>query len=131
LVHPPSPPAILKKKKPQQLTLYLRPVIRTRLTLLQKVKFEDFFIPFTSRLCLNWPYPKDQVLIPSPARDHDPNDPDYDPNAMAMNPVFESHLRDLNNWSLGTQFRNDLGDLIDETVRIQDDGVGMPTVIRE
>ena len=71
------------------------------------------------------------MLIPSSARDHDPNDPNYDPNAMSMNPVFESHMRDLGNWSLGTQFRTDLGDLIDETVRIQDDGVGMPTVMRE
>jgi hypothetical protein len=96
-----------------------RPIIRTNLTLLNRIKFEDFFIPFTTRLCLNWPYPKDQVLIPK-----QPPDPE-DPNALSMNPVFESHLRDLGNWSLGTQFRADLGELIDESVRIQDVGVGM------
>lgn len=97
--------------------------MRSNLALKNNVKFEDFFIPFTTRICLNWPYPKSTVLIPA-------NDPE-DPEALAMNPVFESHMRDLNNWSLGTQFRAVHGDLIDGTVRIQDDGPGMPSVARD
>ena len=109
------------KKKPDppedarnRLIYLYRPTIRRNLTLTRRVKFEDFFIPFTSRQCLNWPYPKDQVLIPA-----QPPNPD-DPNALSMNPVFESHLRILENWSLGSQFRIDLRELIDESVRIED-----------
>lgn len=91
----------------------LRPIVRRRLITTAEVKFENFFIPFTIRQCLNWPYPPDQVLQST-------GNPD-DPTAVKMNPVFESHLRDLNNWSLGTLFRNTHPDLIDHTVRIQDE----------
>ena len=96
-----------------------RPIIRTNLTLTRRVNFEDFFIPFTSRQCLNWPYPKSQVLIPTTPSHAPAANPD-DPNALSMNPVFESHLRVLGNWSLGSQFQIDLAELIDESVRIED-----------
>jgi hypothetical protein len=101
-----------------QLTIYPRPIIRTNLILTRQVKFENFFIPFTSRQCLNWPYPKDQVLIPTPSNAPAAN-PD-DRNALSMNAVFESHLRELGNWSLGSQFQIDLPELIDESVRVED-----------
>lgn len=88
------------------------PIIRLRLITTADVTFENFFIPFTSRLCLNWPYPCDQVLI-SAAESDDPSD-------VKINPVFESHLRDLRNWSLATVFKTTVPELIDQSVRIQD-----------
>ena len=88
------------------------PIIRLRLITSVEVKFEDFFIPFTSKMCVNWPYPSDQVLIPAPTAN--------DSSAVQMNPVFETHLRDLQNWSVGTVFRTTFPALVDHTVRIQD-----------
>lgn len=57
-----------------------------------EVPFEAFFIPYTITLSLNWPYEAQDTLIAG------------DEGELAMNPVFERHLRDLNNWSLGPSF---------------------------
>ena len=37
-----------------------------------------------------------------------------------MNPVFESHFRDLGNWSMGSGFKAAFPGLVDESVRIED-----------
>lgn len=42
-----------------------------------------------------------------------------DGEEFMINPVFESHLRNLDNWSLGTPFRNAFPDLVDD-VRVRD-----------
>lgn len=90
----------------ERLTTNCRPTIRSNLIVTtHEVKFEDFFMPFMTRLCVNWPYSNEHVLISE---------------ASAMNPVFESHIRDLANWSLGRAFKSALPALIDESVRIQD-----------
>lgn len=55
--------------------------------------FDNFFIPFTSTLCVNWPYQDAYVLLASPTGDE-----------LMINPVFEQHLSMLENWSLGEAF---------------------------
>ncbi|KAL2197230.1 hypothetical protein P885DRAFT_69097 [Corynascus similis CBS 632.67] len=55
--------------------------------------FDNFFIPFTSTLSLNWPYEDTYVLLASPTGDE-----------LMINPVFEQHLRKLENWTLGDAF---------------------------
>lgn len=55
--------------------------------------FENFFIPFTTTLSLNWPYEATDTLLSS-----------SDCNELMINPVFERHLRRLENWSLGPAF---------------------------
>jgi hypothetical protein len=106
--------------KPQLILLTLlpsRPIIRQKLIATKGanlgVNFEDFFIPFCNKLNLNWPYPQDQVLIPNPSATEGED-------SVLMNPVFETHLRDLNNWSMGTIFRENFPHLIDESVTIRD-----------
>ena len=91
-----------------------RPIIRQRLIANHSnpVIFEEFFIPFCARLSLNWPYPNDQVLVSNP----DAVDPE---ESVRMNPVFESHLRELGNWSMGKLFVETFPFLIDESVRIE------------
>lgn len=81
-----------------------------RLITTSPVSLEDFFITFTSRMRVNWPYPDGQVLVTSA----------NDPSSVAINPVFESHLRDLNNWSLASAFKATYPELVDESVRIED-----------
>jgi len=69
------------------------------------VLFENFFVPYTTTLSLGWPYDPADVLIPRPpanfaSLDHPPPDePVYH-----INPAFETHLRKLDNWSLGQAF---------------------------
>ncbi|KAL7623970.1 hypothetical protein AAE478_005527 [Parahypoxylon ruwenzoriense] len=55
--------------------------------------FDNFFIPFTTTVSLNWPYEATDTLLQSP-----------DGNELLINPVFERHLRRLENWTLGEAF---------------------------
>ncbi|KAI0143262.1 BZIP transcription factor [Pestalotiopsis sp. NC0098] len=54
--------------------------------------FDDFFVPFTSELSLNWPYEEVDVLI------------ETSDGELLINPVFETHMKRLGNWTLGDQF---------------------------
>lgn len=80
------------------------------------VNFDDFFIPYTTTLSLNWPYPKEKVLISAKANSGD----EQQMADVGINPVFEVHLRDLKNWSLGTKFKTAFPDLV-QNVRLVDD----------
>lgn len=55
--------------------------------------FEEFFIPFTSTMRVNWPYEDMYVLLASPTGDE-----------LMINPVFEQHLGMLEHWTLGDAF---------------------------
>ncbi|RYP40140.1 hypothetical protein DL767_001855 [Monosporascus sp. MG133] len=55
--------------------------------------FDDFFVPFTTTLSLNWPYEPTDALLQSP-----------DGSELLINPVFERHLRRLENWTVGESF---------------------------
>ncbi|RDW88191.1 hypothetical protein BP6252_00223 [Coleophoma cylindrospora] len=59
----------------------------------REYEFENFFIPFTTTLSLNWPYEPTDTLLSSP-----------DTDELMINPIFERHLRILENWSLGPAF---------------------------
>ncbi|KAK0639320.1 hypothetical protein B0T16DRAFT_338170 [Cercophora newfieldiana] len=55
--------------------------------------FENFFIPFTTTLRINWPYEDVDTLLRNPVGEE-----------LMINPVFERHLRRLENWTLGDAF---------------------------
>ncbi|KAJ4153110.1 hypothetical protein LMH87_009615 [Akanthomyces muscarius] len=55
--------------------------------------FEHFFIPYTTTLTLSWPYHDTDTLLQSPHSEE-----------LMINPVFERHLRKLENWKLGEAF---------------------------
>lgn len=77
--------------------------------------FDNFFIPFTTTVSLNWPYePTDTLLGGGVGRDGEEGD-------LVINPVFERHLRRLENWSLGQAFANAFPGLQD-TYRLKNDG---------
>ena len=71
--------------------------------------FDNFFVPFTTTLNLNWPYDDNKVLLRSP-----------DGKELMVNPVFDEHIRRLENWTLGTAFKNALPSL-NGTFRVRDD----------
>jgi hypothetical protein len=68
-----------------------------------QIEFDNFFIPYTTSISLNWPYPKGTVLTP-PIDQTTPRSP-YEEPIYTINPAFEAHLRDLSNWSLGPEFK--------------------------
>ncbi|KAH8762874.1 hypothetical protein F5882DRAFT_415486 [Hyaloscypha sp. PMI_1271] len=72
--------------------------------------FDNFFIPFTTTLSLNWPYEPTDTLLSSPENDE-----------LTINPVFERHLRRLENWSLGPAFAKAFPGLQD-TYRLKTEG---------
>ena len=57
------------------------------------IPFDEFFIPYTTTVCLNWPLEDRDVLMTLP-----------DTDELAVNPLFERHLMDLGNWTLGERF---------------------------
>lgn len=71
--------------------------------------FDNFFIPYTTTVSLNWPYRLMNTLSTK-----------ADTEELAINPVFEEHLRDLGNWSLGPAFAK-AHPALAETVRIKED----------
>lgn len=57
------------------------------------IHFDDFFIPYTTTLSLNWTYEAPDTLLSKEGTEE-----------LFINPVFERHIRDLKNWTLGPAF---------------------------
>ena len=75
----------------------------------QQYQFENWFIPFTTTLSLNWPHDPRATLWVNEGREE-----------LSIHPEFERHLRDLGNWSLGPAFAAAFPTLA-STVRIKPD----------
>ena len=73
----------------------------------QDYPFDNWFIPYTHTLSVNWPYEETDCLLSTGDNDE-----------LIINPVFERHLRNLNNWSLGPAFAEAYPSLAD-TARIK------------
>ncbi len=86
------------------------PRMRDRMIhLYPSIALENFFIPYTTTLSLNWPYDPSDTLLSLP-----------DSDELSINPVFERHLRDLSNWTLGPAFAKAFPELA-ETTKIKPD----------
>ena len=75
----------------------------------QDYAFENWFIPYTSTLSVNWPYESTDCLLATSESDE-----------LTINPVFERHLMRLENWSLGPAFARAHPEMA-STVRIKID----------
>ncbi|MCJ1447314.1 MAG: hypothetical protein MMC23_007825 [Stictis urceolatum] len=75
----------------------------------QRYPFENFFVPFTKTMSVNWPFEDADVFLPQERAE----------DGLVMNPRFEAHMRELKNWSLGTQFSQTFP-LLSTGVRIVD-----------
>ncbi|KAK1754575.1 BZIP transcription factor [Echria macrotheca] len=87
-----------------------------------EVPFENFFIPFTSTLGVGWPYEEGDVLLRWGGRGGGGGGGAGDEGGeggeegggygggeegeISINPVFERHLRRIENWTLGEAFRD-------------------------
>ncbi|MCJ1272327.1 hypothetical protein MMC21_000113 [Puttea exsequens] len=80
----------------------------TLVSVYPSIPFDDFFIPYTTTLSLNWPYEARDVLLTIPGSEE-----------LGINPVFERHLRDLGNWTLGSSFAK-AHPVLADTVSVRD-----------
>ena len=83
--------------------------------------FDNFFIPFTGTLSLNWPYEPTDALLNSGSGNGGSGLGFSEEGELLINPVFERHLRRLENWSLGPQFASAFPGLRD-TFRVKTEG---------
>lgn len=72
------------------------------------VVFDNFFVPYTTTLSLDWPYDPADVLVPRPPANLASIVPvggsEVEEQVYSINPAFETHLRKLDHWSLGPAF---------------------------
>lgn len=67
--------------------------------------FENWFLPFTGGLSVNWPYEPVDCLISTPEQEE-----------PIINPVFQRHISRLDNWSVGPQLIAMYPDLADTCI---------------
>ena len=88
-------PSQLLTKHPAWIDYLPWPRMRDRLVMShQNYQFENWFVPFTETISINWPYEATDCLLSTTTNSDD----------LLINPVFERHFRNLNNWSLGPAF---------------------------
>ncbi|KAM0277421.1 hypothetical protein ACHAQH_005783 [Verticillium albo-atrum] len=74
------------------------------------ITLDDWAAPYSSSFGVSWPYDPSLVVITSMAAD-------INGTEFSINPVYEEHLRQLRNWTVGDVFRQrfpDISQLIDE-----------------
>ncbi|KAJ5161641.1 hypothetical protein N7492_007033 [Penicillium capsulatum] len=81
------------------------PRMRDRLvTSHEDYPFDCWTLPFTHGMSVNWPYEATDCLLSA-----------GDSDELLINPVFERHMRNLNNWSLGPMFADSFPGLVETT----------------
>ncbi|KAL8866011.1 MAG: hypothetical protein Q9174_006556, partial [Haloplaca sp. 1 TL-2023] len=122
------------------------PRMRDRMCgLWEGITLDEWFVPYTTTLSLNWPYEECDTLLSLPrgggeerndgggrgkgggggGGDGGGNGNGNEEEQYTINPVFERHLRDLNNWTLGPAFEKAFPNLSDTCkIRREDRGGG-------
>lgn len=67
---------------------------------LEKYNLDEFFVPYANTLSVNWPYSDSYVLLQTPGTKTDSSEPE-----ITINPVFDQHVRNLDNWTVGEEFK--------------------------
>lgn len=84
------------------------PMMRDRmLQNLGDYDIDTFWVPYTNTLSVNWPYGDSYVLLQAPDQ---PGQPPSSDN-ITINPVFDQHIRNVDNWTLGQEFEKQLPSL--------------------
>ncbi|KAH8698506.1 putative bZIP transcription factor [Talaromyces proteolyticus] len=96
-------PAQLFTPHPAWVDYLLWPQVRDRLVYnYRNYPFENWFGPYTRTISCNWPYEATDCLLHN-----------TDSDELLINPVFERHVRNLRNWTLGTEFAEAYPGLVD------------------
>ena len=95
------------------------PELRSRLCHAHpRISLDDLFLPYTMRLCVNWPYNNDPFacLYRVPGKRGDDGGDGGD--ELRILPAYKEHVEKLENWSLGPEFAEAFPDLAD-AVRVR------------
>ncbi|ROT38015.1 hypothetical protein SODALDRAFT_360336 [Sodiomyces alkalinus F11] len=87
------------------------PKAREYLIMHPEITLDDWAAPYSSSFNVSWPYDPSHVVITIP------NPTDSSVAEFSINPVYEEHLRQMRNWTVGDVFRKrfpELATLIDE-----------------
>ncbi|KAL8769654.1 MAG: hypothetical protein Q9209_004451 [Squamulea sp. 1 TL-2023] len=104
------------------------PRMRDRMCeLYPEISLDSWFIPYTTTLSLNWKYePCDTLLCIGTSCSSGDGGNNNGGDGYSINPVFERHLRDLSNWTLGPAFEKAFPQLADTcTIKKDDRGRSM------
>ncbi|KAL8786807.1 MAG: hypothetical protein Q9213_002544, partial [Squamulea squamosa] len=86
------------------------------------ISLDSWFVPFTTTLSLNWKYePCDTLLSIGTSSSGGDGANNNGGEEFSINPVFERHLRDLSNWTLGPAFEKAFPQLADTCTIKRDD----------
>ncbi|EXJ83953.1 hypothetical protein A1O3_04620 [Capronia epimyces CBS 606.96] len=70
----------------------------------RQVTFDDYSDAFSLAFSVNWPYPDNTLVL-------EDTGPGLASKRYFLNPVFEAHIRDLNNWIVGPRYWQVYADL--------------------
>ncbi|KAL8894756.1 MAG: hypothetical protein Q9192_004076 [Flavoplaca navasiana] len=91
------------------------PRMRDRMCeLWREISLDDWFVPYTTTLSLNWRYEDGDTLLSI-------GNGGEGGEELSINPVFERHLRDLSNWTLGPAFEKAFPNVADTCVIKRDE----------
>ena len=102
------------------------PRMRDRMCeLYHDISLDSWFVPFTTTLSLNWKYEPCDTLLSIGTTSGNSSGGSDGGEEYSINPVFERHLRDLSNWTLGPAFEKAFPQLADTcTIKRDDHGRG-------
>jgi hypothetical protein len=60
------------------------------------VKFDDFASAYSISFDMKWDYDPNSVILTTANDEH---------SSILINPIYEEHLRQLKNWTVGDNFR--------------------------
>lgn len=67
----------------------------------EKYPFEQFSEVYSLHVTISWPHREDDIIVNL----QEGADQSYSLQAM-VNPIFERHIRDLDNWAVATGFKD-------------------------
>jgi len=96
-----------------------RPDVRDRLISDQeKYPFDNFMVPYTTTMSVNWPYGDEACIIEAGTRGVQT---EGQLPALVLSPQFEAHMRDIGNWTIGPAFAKTFPELVSfENPKIRD-----------
>ena len=74
-----------------------RPRVRDYLIRHQDITFDEYTDAFSLSFDVNWPYDDSSVIIKG-------NVPSSSVLQHKINPIFEEHIRNINNWTVGPRY---------------------------
>ncbi|VUC28431.1 unnamed protein product [Clonostachys rosea] len=92
------------------------PRAREYLIIHPEITLDDFVVPYSSSFSLNWPYDPTSVLLPPVTRNDQITE-------ITVNPVFQEHMKQISNWTIGEAFRKRFPDMS----RLIDMDLGQPS----